>query len=132
MKNPFAKIFKNSPKAIPEKILSELNHHFPDTIKIEWETKKGNYEAIFYFNEVEHIALISSDGQLIEYKRNLWPNELPRKISDECNQLGEIMNAIAIYRAGKKNFEVIARDSKFKRKLFLFDESANLVSSRKL
>jgi hypothetical protein len=132
MKNPFAKIFKNSLKVIPEKVVKELNHQFPDTINIEWEIKKGNYEAIFYFMEVEHIALISADGQLIEYKRNLWPNELPRKITEECNPLGEIMNAIAIFRAGKKFFEVIVRDSKFKRKLYLFDDSAILTGSRNL
>ena len=132
MKNPFAKIFKNSPEVIPEKVIKELNNHFPDTVNIEWEIKKGNYEAIFYFMEVEHIALISAEGQLIEYKRNLWPNELPRKITEECNHLGEIMNAIAIFRADKKFFEVIVRDSKLKRNLYLFDKSAVLIETRKL
>jgi hypothetical protein len=112
--------------------LAELNHHFPDTINLEWEIKKGNFEAIFYFKDVEHIALISAEGQLIEYKRNLWPDELPLKITEECKQFGEIMNAIAIFRTGKKNFEVIVRDSKFKRKLFLFDDSATLSGSRNL
>lgn len=132
MKNPFAKIFKNTSKAIPEKVLTELNHHFPNAVNVEWEIKKENFEAIFYLENVEHIAYISADGKLVEYKRNLWPNELPRKINEECEQLGEIMNAILILRENKQFFEVIVRDSKLKRKLFLFDESVTLVSSYKL
>lgn len=132
MKNPFAKIFKNSPKAIPEKVLTELNYHFPNAVNVEWEIKKENFEAIFYLEDVEHIAHISTDGMLEEYKKNLWLNELPRKITEECEQLGEIMNAILILREDKQFFEVIVRDSILKRKLFLFDETATLVSSRKL
>jgi DNA polymerase III sliding clamp (beta) subunit (PCNA family) len=132
MKNPFSKIFKTSSKTIPEKVLEELDHHFPNAFNVEWEMKRGSYEAIFYVDEVEHIAHISAEGKLEEYKRNLWPNELPEKITKECNQLGETMNAIAIFRNGKKFFEVIIRDTKFKRKLFLFEESATLVDSRKL
>lgn len=132
MKNPFAKIFQNSPKSIPEKVLTELNRHFPNAVNVEWEIKKENFEAIFYLEDVEHIAHISIDGKLEEYKRNLWLNELPKKITEECEQLGEIMNAILILRENKQFFEVIVRDSKLKRKLFLFDESATLVNSHKL
>lgn len=132
MKNLFSKIFKTSFSPIPEKVLTELDHHFPNAFNVEWERKRGSYEAIFYVENVEHIAHISAEGKLEEYKRNLCPNELSGKITEECNQLGEIMNAIAIFRDGKKFFEVIVRDSKFKRKLFLFEESATLVDSRKL
>lgn len=132
MKNPFAKIFTIHPKPVPEKVITALNTGFPGAINIEWELKKGNYEAIFYLDDVEYIALFSTDGQLKEHKRNLWPNELPSKIEKECNQLGEIMNAIAIFREENQFFEVIVRDSKFKRKLYLFNESAALVDTRKL
>lgn len=132
MKNPLEKIFNNSTRTIPEKVLTELSHHFPNAVNVEWELKKGSYEAIFYLEDVEHIAHISANGKLEEFKRNLWPNELPRKIMEECNQLGEIMNAIAIFREGRKFFEVIVRDSNFSRKLFLFGESASLISSRNL
>jgi hypothetical protein len=76
--------------------------YFPGAINIEWEPKKGNYEAVFYLEEVEHIALFSEDGQLKEHKRNLWSSELPQKIADECNKHGEIMNAIAIFGTEKK------------------------------
>lgn len=132
MKNPFAVLFKNQPKTIPEAAKTKLIAQFPNAVNVEWDVKKGIYEAIFYLDDVEHIALISADGRLKEYKKNLWPNELPEKITAECNQLGEIMNAIVIFEDGKKFFEVIVRDSSLKRKLLLFDESAALIESRKL
>ncbi len=132
MKNPLAKIFKPSPRIIPEKVLAELNLHFPNAVNVEWEMKKGSFETIFYQDDIEHIAHISADGKLEEYKKNLWLKDLPRKISEECEQLGEIMNAILILKEDKQFYEVIVRDSKLKRKLFLFDGSANMVSSRKL
>lgn len=132
MKNPFSIRFKNHPKTIPQNVSTALNTHFPNAMNTEWELKKGMYEAIFYLDEVEHIALISADGQLTEYKKNLWPGELPQRIAEECTQLGEIMNVIAIFRNGHHFFEVIVRDSKLKRKLYLFDESAALIETRKL
>lgn len=132
MKNPFAKIFTPHPKPLPKNVVTALNNSFPGAKNIEWELKKGNYEAIFYLEDVEHIALFSSDGELKEHKKNLWPNELPAKITEECNQLGEIMNAIVISKEGKQLFEVIVRDSKFKRKLYLFNEAATLLDTHKL
>ncbi len=132
MKNPLSKLFKDQPKPIPDIITNTLAHHFPNAMNVEWELKKGVYEAIFYLDDVEYIALISADGNLAEYKKNLWPGELPVKISKECTRFGETMNAIAIFRNGKLFFEVIVRDSKLKRKLYLFDETAVLIDSRKL
>lgn len=132
MKNPFSILFKNQPKTIPEATEKALFNHFPNAVNVEWEVKKGIYEAIFYLEDVEHIALISADGLLKEYKRNLWPNELPKKVAEECSRQGEIMNVIAIFRSEKPSFEVIVRDSSLKRKLLLFDESAALIESRKL
>lgn len=132
MKIPFTKIFITHPKPMPEKIIKELKKHFPTAINIEWEKKKGNYEAVFYVEEVEHIALISGAGKMTEYKRNLWPNELPVKITKECHNLGEIMNAIAIFREGRQFFEVIIRNNALNRKVLLFDQSAFLIQSHKL
>lgn len=131
MKIPFTNLFIPHPKPIPEKIGKELKNHFPGAMNIEWELKKGTYEAVFYLEDVEHIALISEEGKLREYKRNLWPNELPIKITKECQNLGEIMNAIAIFREGKQFFEVIIRNDAFKRSVLLYDHSAFLIQSHK-
>jgi hypothetical protein len=132
MKNSFMKIFRSHPKPVPPAVKDELHSHFPAAINVEWEIKKNYYEAIFYVEDVEHIAHISEDGILLEYKTNLWPADLPLPIAEKSREWGEIMNSIAITRKGSKFFEVIIRESNFKRKLLLFDESANLISSGKL
>ena len=132
MKIPFTSLFIPHPKSIPEIMIKELKKHFPDAINIEWEQKKGNYEAVFYQEEAEHIAVISKEGILKEYKKNLWPFELPVKITKECQNLGEIMNAIAIFREGRQYFEVIVRNKAFKRKVLLFDHTGLLIESQKL
>jgi hypothetical protein len=132
MKNLFGKIFRNLPKPVPETIQNELHRNFPNAINVEWEPKKNFYEAVFYLDDVEHIAHLSEPGKLTEFKKNLWPAELPEAIAAESRQYGEIMNSIAIFRQEDRFFEVIIRDKQFRRKLLLFDESANLLNSEKL
>ena len=132
MKNPFSNIFKNHSKKIPEKITIELMNHFPHAVNIEWEIKDKTYEAIYYLDEVEHIAKISENGILIEYKKNLWLNELPEFLKEECNKTEEIMNAIAIFKGEKHFFEIIVRDDKFNRKLLLFNQSFLLLNTSKI
>jgi hypothetical protein len=132
MKNPFSKLFGTYPKPVPEAVRDELDKNFPNAINIEWEHKKNDYEAVFYLNDVEHIARISDVGELTEFKKNLWPEELPESIAAKSREWGEVMNSIAIFKAGACLYEVIIRDSLFKRKLLLFDESGNLLNAGKL
>lgn len=132
MKNPFSNIFKSHSKTIPGNITKELIKHFPNAVNIEWEVKDKAYEAIFYLNEVEHIAKISKNGILTEYKKNLWLNELPETLTEECNKMGEIMNAIAIFRGTDQFFEVIIRDTNFNRTLLLFNQSVLLLNANKI
>jgi len=132
MKFPFIKIFRSQPGNIPEHVKTGLSRYFPDAINIDWEHKKNIFEAVFYLNDVEHIARFSKKGELIEFKKNLWINELPKTITDKCKKEGEIMNIIAINRGKNQFFEVIIRDLRLKRKLLLFDQSASLISSHKL
>jgi hypothetical protein len=132
MKNPFSKIFGTYPKPVPEPVRDELEKHFPNAINVEWEHKKNDYEAIFYLNDIEHIARISEAGELTEYKKNLWPEELPEAIAARSREMGEVMNSIAIFKSGACFHEVIIRDTLFKRKLLLFDEAGNLLNIVKL
>ncbi len=132
MKNPFSKIFGNYPKPVPEPVKNELVKHFPSAINVEWEHKKNDYEAIFYLNDIEHIARISEAGELTEYKKNLWPDELPENIAAKSREWGEVMNSIAIFKPDASLYEVIIRDNLFKRKLLLFDEAGNLLNEGKL
>ena len=132
MKNPFSKIFKTQAKLIPETIKVQLEAHFPGAINIDWEIKANKYEAVFYLNDVEYIALFSYDGKLLEYKKNLWPAELSEEITRESIKFGEIMNSIAIYREGIHLYEVIVRDKNLERKLLIFNHMAKLIESKKI
>ena len=132
MKNPFSKIFGNYPKPVPEPVKNELVKHIPSAINVECEHKKNDYEAIFYLNDIEHMARISEAGELTEYKKNLWPDELPENIAAKSREWGEVMNSIAIFKPDASLYEVIIRDNLFKRKLLLFDEAGNLLNEGKL
>ena len=132
MRFPFIKIFGSQPVNIPEAVKDGLISFFPEAKNTDWEHKKNIYEALFYLNDVEHIARFTDGGELVEYKKNIWVNELPMMIADQCNKEGEIMNIIAIYKGNDQFFEVIIRDKRLKRKLLLFNQSAELISLHKL
>src|SRR5690554_3698778 len=129
MKNLFTRILKSHSKTVPEIIQNKLLQQFPDAMNIEWEVKKESYEAIFYLDDIEHIAHLTTDGELDEYKKNLWPAELSDDIASQCLKMGEIMNAIEIIRQKKHYFEIIVRDNDHRRKLLFFNESGTLLKT---
>lgn len=132
MKNTLKKLFITPFKTIPERIKSELLSHFPHALNIEWEKRKDVFEAIFYVDEVEHIAKISETNGLLEYKKNLRIDELPSNISEECRNAGEIMNAIANFIDSKLFYEIIVRDKEFNRTLLLLNQDGKLLKSNKI
>jgi hypothetical protein len=129
MKFPFSKIFRSQAKAIPKVVKKQLENCFHNAKNIEWEFKNDIYEAIFYLNDVEHIAQFSKGGELLEYKKNLWPAELPENIKQAGNAYGEIMNGIIIYRGQETFYEMIIRNEKLDRYEFLFTKNGELLNS---
>lgn len=121
-------IFKNSAKSIPDSVKSGLLLYFPNAINIEWNKVDSAYEAIFYLDEVEHIAKISEDGRLLEFKKNLWLDEVPQVIGSKIDEYGEMMSAIEISSGTEKKYEIIIRKKDFDRFLLLFDNNGNLLS----
>jgi hypothetical protein len=98
MKFPFGKIFQSQSKQIPGKVKKQLEKSFPGAKNIDWEIKNDIFEAIFYLNDVEHIAKFTNQGTLLEYKKNLWLTELPEEINKSGGIFGEIMNGIVVNR----------------------------------
>lgn len=129
MKNPLANLFKKNIKSVSGKIQNSFKNHFPNALNIDWSQKGKGYEAVFYLNEAEYISLFSADGKLIEYKQNIWKNNLPEQIKTECEKCGEIMNVIAIHRIEDILYEIIVRDTKLNRTMYLFDENGELIHS---
>lgn len=132
MKFPFANIFKNQAKLIPGDIKKQLGKLFPTAKNIDWEVKNDIYEAIFYLNDIEHIAKFTKEGSLLEYKKNLWLNELPEQINKTGDTFGEIMNGIVINRNNVLFYELIIRDKKLDRYVYLFDDKGTLKESHLL
>jgi hypothetical protein len=131
MKKNIFNIFRSNAKSIPGKIKKGLLLHFPNAINIDWTASDNSYEAIFYLEEIEHIAKISSDGILIEYKKNLWLDEVPETIGTKAAEHGEMMSAIAIYAGKKIKYEIIIRKKDFNRFLLLYDQQGNLLKTNR-
>jgi hypothetical protein len=58
-------------------VITAFNSRFPGAFNIDWDIRQDGFEAIFYIEDAEHIARLSMEGAVVEYKKNLWPNELP-------------------------------------------------------
>jgi hypothetical protein len=130
MKKNIFNIFKSNSKSIPKVVKKGLLTHFPNAINIEWNNSNNSYEAVFYLEEIEHIAKFSSDGILMEYKKNLWLDEVPEIISAKGAEHGEMMSAIAIYVGKKVKYEIIIRKKDFARYLLIFDQEGNLLKNK--
>lgn len=129
MRFPFSKIFKKPSKTVPEVVLKQLAESFPGAKNIEWESKHDYCEAIFYLNDIEHIAQISKKGILIEYRKNLWLTELPETVKNAGSLHGEIMNGIFISRNNESLYELIIRNDKLDRFEYLFNQNGNILNS---
>lgn len=132
MKMPFSRIFNSQSKKIPGVITGQLNVGFPNAKNVDWEIKGETYEAIFYLNDVEHIAKFSKTGELIEYKKNLWLDELPEEVKIAGNAFGEIMNGIVIHRGDEILYELIIRNEKLDRFEYLISKEGIVLKSKPL
>lgn len=121
-------LFKPSThKEIPELIEEELLVHFPQALNIDWYSVSDMYEAIFYLSDIEHIAKISLKGKLIEYKKNIKPDDVPSEIKQASLNHGEIMSAIAIYSGKHINYELVIRNNQMLRHILLFNQTGQLL-----
>lgn len=116
----------NPPKAVRQSFIL----HFGNSKNIEWHLEKGVYEAIFYVDEIEHIALFSHEGEIIEQKRNLLLSDASPAIIEQARSIGELMNLIEIERNGSTFFEVIARDASLDRYSLLMQEDGKILEKR--
>ncbi len=109
-----------------------FNNKFRNSVNVEWYARDGNYEAIFYKNQLEHVAVFSPSGVLSEYKLMLHEDYLPGKITDILKPRGDIVSAVLKNKGNTLEYEVIIMDSEMKRCLMLFSEQGKILSSRQL
>lgn len=124
--------FKSKQAKVPDFIQNQLKANFPEAKNIEWINTKDAYEALFYVSDTELIASYDAEGRLLNYKKNIWPNQLPDFLADKILGQGELMNAIEVFTTNDSFFELIFRDKQFNRKLVIVDKSGEIQSEKAL
>lgn len=110
MNEDFVKALKKEGIKPPKECIHSLQSNFMDSSGVEWHEQGVNYEAIFYKDDLEHIALFNPHGQLIEYRRMVPQGFLPYGIRKFIKNKGEIMNRVLLNRGNEILYEVIYRD----------------------
>lgn len=71
---------------VPSVVKNTLSTEFPDAYDIEWEKKKGDYEADFEIKDVDHSALFTAEGELLMSKMDIRSSELPEVVAEKIAQ----------------------------------------------
>jgi predicted RNA-binding protein len=128
MKSFLKYIFQGKKNTPPKKVLDSFKYQFGNSVNIEWEKVQGEFEAIFYFDNIEQIARFSPDGKLQSLKKNLTIRNLSNEIADVAKSYGEVMNVIEIRQDNVLNFEIIYRDEALVRYSLLLDENGAVLN----
>jgi len=132
MKNILNKIFKFTNVNLPPPVKLAFSEKFGDSINVEWLQIDDFYEAIFYQEEIEHIARFDAAGKILNVKRNLSIHSIPTHINEKASQHGELMNVIEISEETIVAYELIVRDETLTRFSLLLNEKGGLIHKSKL
>jgi len=67
-------------KDIPSVVVNTFQQKFPNQANVDWEMKKGVYEAEFKVNSIEHNVYLDNTGKIVKYKQEISENELPATV----------------------------------------------------
>jgi hypothetical protein len=132
MKELIRKIFNQKNPEIPKPVRQSFKRTFIMAKNEEWTEKGENWEAIFYLDKRENIAVIDREGTLVEMRTNIAAEALPPQILNAALTLGEIMNAISISGNKGKIYEIIVRDKELTRHLAIISADGKLMSHTRL
>ncbi|HEY9114878.1 MAG TPA: hypothetical protein VIN10_09255 [Bacteroidales bacterium] len=132
-KNNFFKLLFQNKSNLPSKAVSAVfAKTFPKAKNVEWFKKNGNFETVFYEEEIEKIAEFDGDGNMLIVKTNLNPALFVGKLREIAEKYGEIMNIIKIEKEGAFQYEMIVRDTELIRYLLILDGDGNEMKFEKL
>jgi len=115
-----------------EVCLQSFNLNFENAVNVEWFHWESHYEAIFYINNQEHIAIFSLTGELKEYSKNLSSDYIPEPIKIKALLKGEIMNSVMKNKGNSLEYEMIIRDKQLKRYIQIYSDTGNLMEEKML
>lgn len=114
----------------PQPIIDAFNKQFDSPLNTEWHKIEESFEAVFYIEELEHIAKYQADGVLISLKINLPLETIPVEIYEAAKLHGEVMNAIKIYCREVLKYELIVRDQNLTRYSLLLDAQGEIIDKK--
>ncbi|MFO7575061.1 MAG: hypothetical protein R6W67_07880 [Bacteroidales bacterium] len=134
MRNPdyIGKLFRQQSENIPSVVTGKLHVNFAGATRIEWTLQGEVYEAIFYHENVEKIARFNTAGQLIEYRINIAPDNIPAIVKDTIPKDLEIMNCISVCISGQTTYELIVRNRELVRYQMGIDSKGNQLNLKTL
>jgi hypothetical protein len=132
MNNFLRKVMGRNGVSPSDLCLQSFKENFEDAVNIEWFNKTDYFEAIFYKNNMEHIAIFSLAGALIEYRLNLSADYIPEPIKNKALVKGEIMNSVMRNKGNMLEYEIIIREKDLKRKLIIFSDTGKLIEEKQL
>ncbi len=133
VKNFFLKIISGSKgTAIPPPVREAFNQQFDNPLNTEWSKVEDHYEAVFYKDELEHIARYKATGNFINLKVNLHLSAVPARVQETAQTHGELMNAIAIHENDLIEYELIVRDEELVRYFLLVSANGKVIDKERL
>jgi hypothetical protein len=132
MKSIAEQIVGDSGERAPQPCIDALYRVFKNPINIEWLNRGDVYEAIFYSDSFEVIVLISPNGEIIETKRFIEPDQISSIIKVAIKEHGEIMNVVQIEKNNQIYFEIIVRDSSLIRSVIYVNNDGSIIEKVKL
>lgn len=105
---------------------------YPDARSIEWINQNGVFEAIFYEHDLEKIARFDLEGNFLEVRTNLSPDDIPSTVKANIDSGMEIMNCIVADNNASIFYELIVRNQSLIRFLIIVDESGTIIRNEKL
>lgn len=132
MEDFFNKVLGGNSGSPPEDCLNSLQMNFPDAINVEWYGKSDHFEAIFYKNNFEHIAIFSEEGALTEYRVYITEDFLPELHRSVAYSKGELMNIVMRNKGNSIEYEIIVRDTALNRYMVVLSDIGTITEERKL
>ena len=133
VKNFFQNILSaNKGTHVPAPVRENFARQFDQPLNTEWQKAGEQFEAVFYKDELEHIARYQKDGKMSCLKINLPLGTLPPDLVEATKQHGEIMNAISNECEGNLKYELIVRDSELIRYFLLLGPTGEVLEKEKL
>lgn len=128
----FRKVIEGNGISPTEVCRQSFEKNFEDAVDVEWFDRENYIEAIFYKNNLEHIALFEKSGILVEYLQNLTPDNLPSAIREIVDSRGEIMNYVLKNKGNMLEYEVIIRDKDLNRYQITLTDPVKVIEEKKL